>query len=241
LEFASYEEIASGFRPSQRHESDNMTNIKICGIKTTNDALAAIDAGADLIGFNFYPKSPRYVEVGMCRNIMSVVRQRGRVKCVGVFVNASIAEILATMDTLGLNLAQLHGDETPELMKALQGSAFKAFRGIPQTIDGFERQDAPAFLVDAAVKGVYGGSGVTADWSGAAELAKKYPLLLAGGLTPENVADAVRQVQPWGVDVASGVESAPGEKDPNKMKAFVQAVRRLETGLQSPVSGIEVS
>jgi phosphoribosylanthranilate isomerase len=84
--------------------------------------------------------------------------------------------------------------------------------------------------VDAAVKGVYGGSGVTADWTAAAELAKKYPLLLAGGLAPENVADAVKQVQPWGVDVASGVESTPGEKDAAKMSAFVQAVKRLETG-----------
>jgi len=202
-----------------------MTKIKICGIKTINDAVAAMDAGADLIGFNFYPKSPRYVEVGMVRNIMSVVRQDGRAKTVGVFVNASVAEILATMETLGLNLAQLHGDETPEILKALNGKAFKAFRGIPENINGFERQDAPALLVDAAVKGVYGGSGITADWNGAAELAKKYPLLLAGGLMPENVAEAVGRVKPWGVDVASGVESAPGEKDPNKMKAFVRAVR----------------
>src|SRR5512138_3836716 len=117
-----------------------MTKIKICGIKTIPDALAAVDAGADLIGFNFYPKSPRYVEVGMCRNIMSVLRQIGKVKCVGVFVNASVAEILATMDTLGLNLAQLHGYETPVMLEALDGKAFKAFRGIPSTIDGFERQ-----------------------------------------------------------------------------------------------------
>ena len=87
---------------------------------------------------------------------------------------------------------------------------------------------APAFLVDASVKGLYGGSGVTADWSAAAELAKKYPLLLAGGLTPENVAEAVRQVRPWGVDVASGVESKPGKKDADKMFAFVRAVRRVE-------------
>jgi phosphoribosylanthranilate isomerase len=209
-----------------------MTKIKICGIKTIRDALAAMNAGADLIGFNFYPKSPRYVEVGMCRNIMSVVRQNGRVKCVGVFVNASVDEILATMDTLGLSLAQLHGDESPEMMKALNGKAFKAFRGVAdvETDKRMIVDTEPAFLVDAAVKGVYGGSGVTADWSGAAELAKKYPLLLAGGLTPENVADAVRQVKPWGVDVASGVESAPGEKDPVKMKAFVQAVKRLKTG-----------
>ena len=205
-----------------------MTKIKICGIKTVNDALAAMDAGVDLIGFNFYRKSPRYVEVGMCRNIMSVMRQHGRVTCVGVFVNASVTEIRATMGTLGLNLAQLHGDEPVEMLHQLGGQGFKAFRGIPESVDGFVRNDAPAFLVDASVKGVYGGSGVTADWKGAAELAKKYPLLLAGGLTPENVADAVQQVRPWGVDVASGVESSPGAKDAAKMKAFVKAVKTMD-------------
>jgi phosphoribosylanthranilate isomerase len=202
-----------------------MTKVKICGIKTLDDALAAIDLGADLIGFNFYPKSPRYVEVGVCRGIMSKVRTIGRVTCVGVFVNASVAEIHATMDTCGLSLAQLHGDETVEFMESLEEKSFKAFRGIPNDVDDFARSDAPAFLVDASVKGIYGGSGVTADWDGAAELAKKYPLLLAGGLTPENVAEAIGRVKPWGVDVASGVESAPGKKDPSKMKAFVRAVR----------------
>ena len=202
-----------------------MTKIKICGIKTVTDAIAAMNVGADLIGFNFYPKSPRYVEVGMCRNIMSVVRQDGRAQSVGVFVNASVAEIVATMETLGLNIAQLHGDETSEMLNQLDGKGFKAFRGIPESVDGFARSGSPAFLVDASVKGLYGGSGVTADWDGAAELAKKYPLLLAGGLTPENVAEAVRRVKPWGVDVASGVESAPGEKDARKIKAFVSAVR----------------
>jgi len=115
------------------------------------------------------------------------------------------------------------------MLAALDGRAFKAFRGIPENIDGFERGAAPAFLVDASVKGVYGGSGVTADWNGAATLAQKYPLLLAGGLTPENVAEAVRQVKPWGVDVASGVESAPGEKDAAKMSDFVKAVRAVES------------
>jgi len=205
-----------------------MTKIKICGIRTLDDALAAIDLGADLIGFNFYLKSPRYVEVGVCRGITSRVRTIGRVTCVGVFVNASVAEILATMETCGLSLAQLHGDETVEFMDALEEKAFKAFRGIPADIDGFARSDAPALLVDASVKGLYGGSGVTADWDGAAELAKKYPLLLAGGLTPKNVAEAIHRVKPWGVDVASGVESAPGKKDPSRMKAFVQAVRDAE-------------
>jgi phosphoribosylanthranilate isomerase len=202
-----------------------MTKIKICGIKTVDDALATIDLGADLLGFNFYPKSPRYVEVGMCRGIMSKVRNIGRVTCVGVFVNVSVGEIHATMNTCGLSIAQLHGDETVEFMESLQEKSFKAFRGIPVDVNGFARDDAPAFLVDASVKGLYGGSGVTADWNGAAELAKKYPLLLAGGLTPENVAEAVRRVKPWGVDVASGVESAPGKKDARKMKAFVRAVQ----------------
>jgi phosphoribosylanthranilate isomerase len=121
------------------------------------------------------------------------------------------------------------------MLNELKGKGFKAFRGIPADIDGFARSDAPAFLVDAAVKGLYGGSGVTADWDGVAKLAKKYPLLLAGGLTPENVAEAVGRVKPWGVDVASGVESAPGKKDASKMKAFVHAIKRLETSLQSLV------
>ena len=204
-----------------------MTKIKICGIKTLKDAIAAMDAGANFIGFNFYPKSPRYVEVGMVRNIMSVVRQNGRAKSVGVFVNASVAEIVATMETLGLNLAQLHGDETSEMLNQLNGKAFKAFRGVAdvETDKRMIADSAPAFLVDASVKGVYGGSGVTADWDGAAELAKKYPLLLAGGLTPENVAEAVGRVKPWGVDVASGVESESGKKHAGKMIEFVKAVR----------------
>jgi phosphoribosylanthranilate isomerase len=202
-----------------------MTKVKICGIKTVTDALAAMDAGADFIGFNFYSKSPRYISVGQCRDIMSVMRRYGHIRYVGVFVNSSTEDIRAIMETCGLRLAQLHGDESPEMMNALHGKAFKAFRGIPQEINGFAREAAPAFLVDASVKGVYGGSGVTVDWIAASELANNYPLLLAGGLTPENVADAVEQVKPWGVDVASGVESAPGKKDLGKMKAFVRAVQ----------------
>ena len=203
-----------------------MTRIKICGIKTVHDALAAMDAGADMLGFNFYPKSPRYISVGRCRDIMSVMRKYGHIMYVGVFVNASTADIRAALDTCGLNLAQLHGDETSEMLNSLYGRAFKAFRGVPLNVNGFAREDAPAFLVDASVKGAYGGTGVTADWPAAVELAKQYPLLLAGGLTPENVAEAVRRVRPWGVDVASGVESSPGVKDVNKLHAFVQAVRQ---------------
>ena len=202
-----------------------MTKIKICGIKTVDDALAAMDAGADMLGFNFYPKSPRYIDPGVCRDIMAVMRKFGQITYVGVFVNASVAAIRATLETCALSLVQLHGDETPEIMRSLDGKAFKAFRGVPLNVEDFAREEAPAFLIDASVTGKYGGTGAKADWSAAAELAKQYPLLLAGGLTPENVVDAVRRVQPWGVDVASGVESSPGVKDAAKMNAFVKAVR----------------
>jgi len=224
-----------------------MTIIKICGIKTLKDALAAIEAGADYLGFNFYPKSVRFIKKETCAEIASILKQKHpRIKLVGVFVNSSVEEVKAILETCHLDLAQLHGDETPEMLNSFNGKAFKAIRLSASTsIDPFfkfieksvsiresaiESVYSPALLVDAAVKGVYGGSGVTADWSAAAELAKKYPLLLAGGLTPENVADAVRQVSPWGVDTASGVESTPGEKDAAKMSAFVKAVKRMEIG-----------
>jgi phosphoribosylanthranilate isomerase len=208
-----------------------MTKIKICGIKTLKDALAAIQAGADYLGFNFYPKSVRFIEKSACAEITSVLkREYPHIKLVGVFVNSSVEEIKDILQTCQLDLAQLHGDETPDIFAQLAPRAFRAFRGIPESNAGYERDEVPAMLIDAAVKGVYGGSGVTADWTAAAELAKKYPLLLAGGLTPENVADAVRQVRPWGVDVASGVESAPGEKDAGKMVKFVKEIKRLEIG-----------
>ncbi len=208
-----------------------MTIIKICGIKTLKDALAAIEAGADYLGFNFYSKSVRFIEKEICAEITSVLKKEyPNIKLVGVFVNYPVDEVKNILETCSLDLAQLHGDETPEIFAQLVPQAFRAFRGIPSDITGYERNDVPALLVDAAVKGMYGGSGVTADWSAAAELAKRYPLLLAGGLTPENVADAVRQVKPWGVDVASGVESVAGEKDAAKMSAFVNAVKRLEIG-----------
>ena len=206
-----------------------MTIVKICGIKTLKDALAAIEAGADYLGFNFYPKSVRFIEKSACVEITSVLkRERPQIKLVGVFVNSPVDEIKDILQTCQLDLAQLHGDETPETFAQLTPHAFRAFRGIPESNAGYERNKVPAMLIDAAVKGIYGGSGVVADWEAAAKLAKKYPLLLAGGLTPENVADAVCQVQSWGVDVASGVESAPGEKDAGKISVFVKAVREVE-------------
>lgn len=206
-----------------------MTIIKICGIKTLKDALAAINAGADYLGFNFYPKSVRFIEKETCAEITSILKKEyPQIKLVGVFVNLSVDEVKNILDVCNLDLAQLHGDETPEIFAQFASCAFKAFRGIPSDVAGYVRNETPAMLVDAAVKGVYGGSGITANWSAAAELAKRYPLLLAGGLTPENVAEAVGRVKPWGVDVASGVESAPGEKDAAKISAFVNAVRQVE-------------
>jgi phosphoribosylanthranilate isomerase len=208
-----------------------MTIIKICGIKTLKDALAAIEAGADYLGFNFYPKSARFVGKETCAEITSVLkREHPQIKLVGVFVNSPVEEVKNILETCQLNLAQLHGDETPQMLESFNGKAFKAIRLTSESAETsvypfLKSALSPALLVDAAVKGVYGGSGVTADWSAAAELAKKYPLLLAGGLTPENVAEAVGRVKPWGVDTASGVESAPGEKDAAKMSAFVKAVK----------------
>jgi len=201
-----------------------MTIVKICGIKTLNDALAAISAGADYLGFNFYPKSVRFVEKTACAIITSVLKQEyPQIKLVGVFVNSPVNEINNILQTCSLDLAQLHGDETVEMLNQLNGKAFKAFRGVLD--ETLVASDEPAFLLDAQAKEAYGGTGMKADWNYAGELAKQYSFLLAGGLTPENVAEAVRRVKPWGVDVASGVESAPGEKDAGKMVEFVRNVR----------------
>ena len=208
-----------------------MTIVKICGITSLADALAAVDAGADMLGFNFYPPSPRSITPEACSSITAVLnRDFPSVTLVGVFVNMPVQRVWAILQECSLKFAQLHGDETPEMLAALPGIAYKAFRGIPETeiLDGYILQkvaNQPAFLVDAAVKGLYGGSGVTADWFAAAMLSQKYSILLAGGLQPGNVAEAVEQVKPWGVDTASGVESSPGRKDEGKIRDFVQAVR----------------
>ena len=192
-----------------------------------NDALSAIEAGADMLGFNFYPKSPRYIEKDTCVEIASVLKKDyPHIKLVGVFVNATVNEIKDILQICSLDLAQLHGDESVEMLNALEGKSFKAFRG--KVDEQLIVKNEPAFLIDAQVKDVYGGSGVKADWNMASELAQKYNFLLAGGLTPENVGDAVSRGKPWGVDVASGVESSPGVKDEAKVSAFIKAVREID-------------
>jgi indole-3-glycerol phosphate synthase/phosphoribosylanthranilate isomerase len=211
------------------------TRVKICGITTRQDALAAVDAGADMLGFNFYPKSKRYITPEACWRIVSALTQyASRITLVGVFVNAGAAEIEAIADDCHFDLVQLSGDEPPEFLQALGLRALKGIR--PTSLEEartdaarFARPASPALLVDAYRPGEYGGTGHTGDWELAQKLAAQYPILLAGGLTPDNVAAAVAQVQPWGVDVASGVESSPGTKDPAKMQAFVQAARQSKT------------
>ena len=212
--------------------------VKICGLRTLDEALAAIDAGADYLGFNFYPPSPRYVDPVTCADITAGILQRGySATFVGVFVNEPVDKIDAILDECGLHLAQLSGDEPRHVLEFLGERAFKALR--PRNADEIKkaeqlyplRRAAPAWLVDAFRAGDFGGTGENADWRLAGALSQRAAIFLAGGLHPGNVCLAVEQVKPWGVDVASGVESGPGKKDPEKMKAFVLAARK------SPVIG----
>lgn len=203
-----------------------MTKVKICGIKTLTDALLAVEAGADYLGFNFYPKSARFIEPSECEKITTVIKKYyPQVQLVGVFVNADMDLMKDLINICHLDLAQLHGDEPLETLIALQPKAYKAFRG--EVDFHLIKSHAPAFLLDAAAVGVYGGSGQLSNWSLATELAKKHSFFLAGGLTAENVSDALRQVTPWGVDVASGVEASAGVKDAAKVNAFIQAVKQI--------------
>lgn len=206
--------------------------VKICGITNLDDALTAVDYGADLLGFNFYPPSPRHIFPQDCTQIVSALqRYRSGITLVGVFVNASVEQIRRILIACDLDLAQLSGDEPPETLQRLDGRAFKGLRPVDQNtliqlIDKYPgRPEPPAYLIDAYRPGQYGGTGETAKWSLAAWLSLHTPLLLAGGLTPDNVGRAVHQVRPWGVDVASGVESSPGCKDEQKMRAFITAAK----------------
>ena len=208
--------------------------VKICGLTNLADARAAVQAGADLLGFNFYRPSPRYIVPAVAAQVIAGLRadSGGRTfRCVGVLVNMRLSETLALRETCGLDLLQLHGDETVEYCQALAPFAFKALRprSAAEAEDGvarfgpLARVDAPRFLIDASHPQLYGGAGATGDWSLGRSIAERFPILLAGGLTPDNVRDAIRAVRPWGVDVASGVERAPGVKDEGKVREFVRA------------------
>jgi phosphoribosylanthranilate isomerase len=207
-----------------------MVRVKICGITNAADALAAVDAGANLLGFNFYLKSPRHITEAEAAKTRAQLPKK--VEAVGIFVNASSIEVAALCKSLRLDAAQLHGDESPEAVSELAPSVpvIKAFRVEPdfplKTLD--EYSAAFAFLFDAAHTGQYGGTGRTTDWDAARRAAKDHRIILAGGLKVENVAAAVRIVRPYGIDVASGVESKPGKKDHGRLREFIQEVRRAE-------------
>lgn len=207
-----------------------MISVKICGITRPQDAVAAVQAGARAIGFVFYGLSPRAVSPAQARECAKAVP--ADVKKVGVFVNAKREAIEDIGKRVGLDFYQLHGDESPQDCMGLTRKVLKAMRIVTaRDIEklALYREKVQAFVIEGNVpKGTFGGSGVLADWT-LARKAKEYGrVILAGGLNAANVIPALRQVQPDGLDVTSSVESAPGAKDPRKLKAFFDAIRRFE-------------
>jgi len=213
--------------------------IKICGVRTVEDAMMVQLARPDAVGLNFHPPSKRYVTLDVAREIGAVIK--GNAEVVGVFVNRSAAEIGEICRTCGISTVQLHGDEPPELAAELaeEFRIIRAFRvqedrglePVARELDRYRRLGIPlrACLVDAFVPGAYGGTGQPPPWD---VLAAEWnfgswpPLILAGGLRPENVAEAIAAVAPWGVDVAGGVENNSGFKDPVLVQSFVQNARQ---------------
>ena len=210
-----------------------MVRVKICGITNVEDALLACELGADAIGLNFYSKSPRCISPFMASKIIRKLPPF--VSAVGVFVNWQAAAVTTLAKALGLAAAQLHGDEPPQLVTeiAKKVSVIKALHlGKGSVLPPFAKyRGATSFLLDAPHSGQYGGTGHSTDWSLAHTAAKSHRILLAGGLTPENVAEAILAVRPYAVDVTSGVESKPGRKDPAKLNAFFEAVARANQQL----------
>jgi len=205
--------------------------IKICGVMNVKDAKAAAELGADMIGFNFYPQSSRYIEPEIARQIVETIPRSAR--SVGVFVDASADDIRSTAKIAGIESVQLHGDFSPETCRGL-AREFRVIRAF-RTEARFQPEDAGAFpdcdvLLDAHHAQLRGGTGVTCDWSAAqATLPFVRFLILSGGLNAQNVAHAIAAVAPHAVDVCSGVESAPGVKDYRAMEKFIAAVRTAES------------
>ena len=201
------------------------TRVKICGITNLADALAAVEAGADALGFNFYEKSTRYVSLKTAAAISKQLPPF--VMRVGVFVNSSEEFVLRAIGECNLTMLQFHGDEPPEFCTQFGLMNMKAFRvRDAESLRKIPDYPTDAYLLDAFSSTTLGGTGEKFNWD-LAIAAQKFgkPIFLAGGLTPENVAEAVRKVQPFGVDVSSGVESSPGKKDHAKIRAFIAAVR----------------
>jgi phosphoribosylanthranilate isomerase len=217
----------TGLRPRAALEFNGVVDvkIKICGITSPADAEAAVLAGADALGLMFFPGSPRFISLEMAQDIAR--RLPPYVLRTGVFADPEPSEVVAAIQHCQLNLLQFHGAETPEFCLQFGLMTMKAFRmKNADSLPALSAYQTDAFLLDSHVAGKPGGTGETFNWDLALE-AKKFgkPIFLAGGLTPQNVAEAVRQTQPFGVDVSSGVEQSPGKKDAGKMRDFIAAVR----------------
>ena len=201
-----------------------MVKIKICGITELDDALHAVDCGADALGFVFYERSPRAIPPDKAQAI--IAKLPPFVTVVGLFVNEDSRIVREVADHCHLDVIQYHGDETPETVRKAPRRSIRALRiREDATLENLEAYPASGLLIDAWVAGAFGGTGVLSNWEIAAEIAKKRSLVLAGGLTPENVAAAIQAVRPYGVDVSSGVENAPGRKDKKKVAAFIRAAQ----------------
>src|ERR1700722_13286120 len=216
-----------------------MTRVKICGITNAEDARIACEAGADAIGLNFYPRSPRALSVQKAVELRPSIPSG--VQVFGVFVNAEADEEMEIFRAVRLDALQLHGDESPTTVAELARLApvFKALRVGPDfsaaTLENYP--DVSGFLFDTAdaMPGQYGGTGRLADWGVAQQAARRHRVILAGGLDSENVGAAILQVRPYGVDVASGVEASPGAKDHAQLREFVREARRADQELNLPV------
>lgn len=205
--------------------------VKICGVRSYEEAILAVELGADALGFNFWTGSRRYIRPQEAGEI--ITRLPPFACCVGVFVNSDAHEIRQTAGTVRLDAIQLHGDETPEF--CAEFGSIKTIKAI-RIRDGFEPRllkeyPVSAILLDTGVSGHYGGTGVTFNWELAARAKEFAPIILAGGLTPENVGDAITTVQPMAVDVCSGVEAEPGRKDFARLKRFLEEVSRTNASL----------
>jgi phosphoribosylanthranilate isomerase len=201
-----------------------MFRIKICGITNESDALHAVACGADALGFVFFAGSPRCVEPDLVRAIVDKLPEE--VTTVGLFVNETPGVVNTVATQSGISLVQLHGDETPDICRQIDLPVMKAIRvRDAASLAGWREYPVEAFLLDAWHPEKFGGTGEACDWELAADLAQKTKIILAGGLKPDNVAEAVRIVGPHGVDISSGVERSPGQKDQAKVSAFIRNAR----------------
>ncbi len=222
---------AQGYRP----------RVKICGVRTVEEAALAVELGADLIGLNFHPPSPRYLSEAAAAELITTVRQRlegPNVLWAGVFVNRPVVEVDEIGRSVGLDLLQFHGDERPEDVAKVAGRAIKAFR-VKDRLDaavlhGWLELGAWGFVVDSRHPTLYGGSGESWNFESLkdpslASLLANRRVLIAGGLSPDNVSAALGAAQPWGIDLCSGIEAAPGKKDPELMRRLFEEIRHVES------------